>query len=626
MSKLKKLSAQKLAPVRRSSVAMAHSLRGGAGAGLHRDKSKYTRKAKHKRRLNPGPPAGMPEAKWLSSINTMKEDIRANLGAAVRVAQQKHKIFTKTRPNGETYEDSSAWPMAQSALGLIMASSPHAALAEEALLFEDSGEVSDAGKIVKSIMAPVFGDALKDSEVKDLYDTGVVALTEKIDLLRKPAIEAINSGEAALDEEEAEEDDEERKARLIALAKQRGDAELAEGIKRGLIELDDAEEILGGGDEVVEEEEEEEEEVVEEPKRGARAPRTPRTEAQQRRGQERAEQSAESLRVGKEKQQKPAEPTHQRGVPLDLERYVVARRDLAAGPTEAILNQARQDVLLWALDNGDTQVWAKGSCIVTFQSKGSGKSSPQIAAQFAAGWRQGKKSRYSARIFVGVQGHNDIVMKAPSLDEAARRAAAPGNPEQVAESIKMNPRYRRNAKMERVWGSVRFNPFDFKAFGQKASEFGQKAGLAARKAAHHTAILTTRAQIASERSKYRSAFNTLGNTYEDEVKALGRGDRKRADEIRGLLFDVMEGGEKWVPSPSPSVSSLKAEGKGIFGMEKRLRELEATRIENPRMSAPSIAIRLGKPHKVSLPTIQARLGKPHKVSLALPAPTKRKKK
>jgi hypothetical protein len=458
MSNYKKLGGKKLSPVRRSSVAMAHSLRGGAGAGLHRDKSKYTRKSKHKKRLNPGPPAGMPEAKWLSSINTMKEDIRANLGAAIKKAQEKHGIFTKTRPNGEKYEDSSPWPIAQGRLGLIMASSPHAALAEDALIFEDSGEVRPAANIVNSIMSPVFGDALKDEEVRDLYDMGVSALTEKIDMLRAPAIEVITSGEAALEEDEAEEDEEMLKARLIAKAKAAGEEELAEGIKRGLIEIEDAEEMLAG----VEEEEVAggEPEAKTEPtpqKSGARAPRTPRTETQQKRGQERAERSASSLRVGKEKQTIPDEPTRARGVPLELERFIVHRRDIAAGPSADILNRVRSDVLLWALDNGHTQVWAKGSCIATFEASGSGKSSPQIAAQYAAEWRRGKKSRYSARIWVGVQGNSDIVMKADSLEAAARKAAPVGTPEQVAESIKVNPRYRHNAKMERVWGGVRFN-------------------------------------------------------------------------------------------------------------------------------------------------------------------------
>jgi hypothetical protein len=664
MSNYKKLGGKKLSPVRRSSVAMAHSLRGGAGAGLHRDKSKYTRKSKHKKRLNPGPPAGMPEAKWLSSINTMKEDIRANLGAAIKKAQEKHGIFTKTRPNGEKYEDSSPWPIAQGRLGLIMASSPHAALAEDALIFEDSGEVRPAANIVNSIMSPVFGDALKDEEVRDLYDMGVSALTEKIDMLRAPAIEVITSGEAALEEDEAEEDEEMLKARLIAKAKAAGEEELAEGIKRGLIEIEDAEEMLAG----VEEEEVAggEPEVKTEPtpqKSGARAPpRTPRTETQQKRGQERAERSASSLRVGKEKQTIPDEPTRARGVPLELERFIVHRRDIAAGPSADILNRVRSDVLLWALDNGHTQVWAKGSCIATFEASGSGKSSPQIAAQYAAEWRRGKKSRYSARIWVGVQGNSDIVMKADSLEAAARKAAPVGTPEQVAESIKVNPRYRHNAKMERVWGGVRFN------VGYLSADALRRTARREREAEELALLEAESAMREADRRRQRGLTRkikpVLSRAY---LEAKGM-PRRNPAEYPGITLiwrptPGMQGESKFFPAYTdiresvvmaeyreaaeaalktvrankhfPEIEVTLASGLAIkkdlpwleqsakYGVRSTVQASQTTSAirkavglrENPKASLPSISGRMPKPHKVSLPSIY----------IPVTAPKKRKK-
>jgi hypothetical protein len=257
-----------------------------------------------------------------------------------------------------------------------------------------------------------------------------------------------------------------------------------------------------------------------------------------------------------------------------LERFTVARRDLAAGPSPAIIERAKKDVLLWALDNGDTQVWAKGSCIVTFQAKGSGKSSPQIAAQYAVEWRKGKKSRYSARILVGVQGHDDLVVKAESLDAMVRQAAAPGNPEQVAESIKMNPRYRRNAKIEQVWGSVRFNPFDFAGLFGSAKKHGETAVQMAKVAA-------TKAQIAAERSRYRDAYNTLDMTYTEMVEAARRGDKRAEAAEESVLSEVLGLDAGWKGSRKNVLSRLKAGRGGIFALEAQLAELEQRK--NPHL-------------------------------------------
>lgn len=141
-------------------------------------------------------------------------------------------------------------------------------------------------------------------------------------------------------------------------------------------------------------------------------------------------------------------------------RTKTRRRD--ARPPTALLAEAREDILLYYLQDGTTQVWAKGSITETFLPH---KRTPsyKIAARYADKWRglddrgklqQGaKKSRMRSRVLISVEGSGDefsvvspaIAQMAAATAKMAKVKVAPQSMDDVKKAMKLkNPRRRRN--------------------------------------------------------------------------------------------------------------------------------------------------------------------------------------
>lgn len=140
----------------------------------------------------------------------------------------------------------------------------------------------------------------------------------------------------------------------------------------------------------------------------------------------------------------------------DLEpfkRFEATRRS-AVRPSAAVLDATKEDVLLFMLQDRTTQVYAKGAITISFVAPGQGLSSIQKAAQYAKIWRECKKSRYTCRIVVGVEGSDEYLVKAPALEGPASTTtpldlAAVGKAAGIGE--KANPR--RNGRARQVSAS-----------------------------------------------------------------------------------------------------------------------------------------------------------------------------
>jgi hypothetical protein len=142
-------------------------------------------------------------------------------------------------------------------------------------------------------------------------------------------------------------------------------------------------------------------------------------------------------------------------------RSKTRRRDVT--PPTKILAEAQQDVLLYWLTDGSTQVWSKGSLTETFLPF-KRKSSLKIALEYAQSWRglddrgklkpRAKKSRLRSRILVAVQGDSGFEIAAPaiSMAKASREVTKKLDDVNLAQAkkiLKINPRRLTNGSWER---------------------------------------------------------------------------------------------------------------------------------------------------------------------------------
>ena len=138
------------------------------------------------------------------------------------------------------------------------------------------------------------------------------------------------------------------------------------------------------------------------------------------------------------------------------------RRDVK--PPTAVLAEAQEDVLLFWLTDGSTQVWSKGSLTETFLPF-KRKSSLKIAYEYAQSWRgldergklkaRAKKSRLRSRILTAVEGGGDeyeVVADAVREAQASREVTKKLDDVTLAkakEILKINPRRLTNGSWER---------------------------------------------------------------------------------------------------------------------------------------------------------------------------------
>lgn len=137
------------------------------------------------------------------------------------------------------------------------------------------------------------------------------------------------------------------------------------------------------------------------------------------------------------------------------------RRDIK--PPTDVLAEAQQDVLLYWLTDGSTQVWSKGSLTETFLPF-KRKSSLKIAFEYAQSWRglddqgklkpRAKKSRLRSRILTAVQGDKGYEIAAPaiSMATASREVTKKLDDVTLAQAkkiLKINPRRLTNGSWER---------------------------------------------------------------------------------------------------------------------------------------------------------------------------------
>ena len=112
------------------------------------------------------------------------------------------------------------------------------------------------------------------------------------------------------------------------------------------------------------------------------------------------------------------------------EAHLADTRRSDVSPPLKVLADARQDVLLYALKDGTTQVWSKGSITETFlPSKKT--SSVTIAHRYANWWRgldergkireKAKKSRLRSRVLLAVEGRKGVKVIEPSIAQEIGR-------------------------------------------------------------------------------------------------------------------------------------------------------------------------------------------------------------
>ena len=109
------------------------------------------------------------------------------------------------------------------------------------------------------------------------------------------------------------------------------------------------------------------------------------------------------------------------------EQHVSDTRRTDVAPPLKVVADARQDVLLYALKDGTTQVWSKGSITETFLPS---KKTPSVtfAHRYANWWRgldgrgkirdKAKKSRLRSRVLLAVEGKKGVKVIEPSIVES----------------------------------------------------------------------------------------------------------------------------------------------------------------------------------------------------------------
>ena len=244
--------------------------------------------------------------------------------------------------------------------------------------------------------------------------------------------------------------------------------------------------------------------------------------------------------------------------------YIVKTRVRVPGqPSDALMANARGDVLVFRLSDGNAQVWVKGALTLTF-THSRGRSSSKIGALYANEWRkEGGKKREKCRILFAVEGSDDFTVVAPSLAEIA--AAKPRR--EVSAEREIDDLKRMDLRNNPDWQAL------FGRAKKKGAEGAAAAQLAARRAAHDAKVLATKARIAAERQRVRSSYRVLGlslleardGRYQQEMNAL--------DEIMGG-----EVGDSLYPS---AFGSQRRHREGFFAMEDELKALEKSR-PNPK--------------------------------------------
>jgi hypothetical protein len=181
-----------------------------------------------------------------------------------------------------------------------------------------------------------------------------------------------------------------------------------------------------------------------EPAKKARRPATPKQEAVSQdlrealRGSRPAPTSAPTVSS--------PSPRGQRLAGYEDKRASTRRSDVK--PSERVLAEAKSDVLLFTLNDGSTQVWAKGALTETFVSSRQG-ASWQIATRYVKNWITLKpKSRLNCRILFTAEDEPDLLEVI--LESAAARRTATGAAKKVPreqvlaalreEALRKNPR------------------------------------------------------------------------------------------------------------------------------------------------------------------------------------------
>jgi hypothetical protein len=245
------------------------------------------------------------------------------------------------------------------------------------------------------------------------------------------------------------------------------------------------------------------------------------------------------------------------------EQQIVKKRRNDLRPSPALLAAVAKDVLIFELDDGTAQVWPKGTITHTFGPT-RGRSAAKTAVLYARAWREAEgapKSRLKSRI---VYSRFDDADNFVVVEEGQTAAAPVADTRSLAEraaALRNNPFYRHNG-------------FDFGGFfgsaKKKASEGAAAAGLAARKAAHAAKIAAVKASMLAERQRVRSAYSVLGPS----MMEVSHGNKREFDAL-----DYVMGGEQKITGSG--FDAKRRNEEGYFASEKRLRELEATKVTNP---------------------------------------------
>jgi hypothetical protein len=600
--KMKKLESKKLeGPKKRSVEAYAMILRGGAGSGHHGDKSKYTRKPKHKKRYNPEG-GELPTPKQQERVrNSIRDDVSVLLGQLnqqlirspstsgvafqpadlARLREELISFLTKahfsffdkqTDPEGESIE------VIQKAMGL-KEGGPYAALGRNAtamkmiqpqltklsLLLEAARDTAHPAEKVSTdddedeteeVEIESDEDEDEDEDESKEYSDRTRLLYDEI----QPKLEAaglrLSLREFVLKAAEGAGDDATPKE-IFAAARELAQ-ELIKEAKKSKAEAPKPSKpkpskpeapkpsaskktTIGGVEidpEIMKKVAAAEDEDEDEDEEEESTPAPrPRTPS----GHVAAGDLVSRLKAGKVRGELSAEPYMQ---------YAATRRG-SERPPAAMQEQTKKDILLYVLPDRTTQVYVKGSCTHTFNPPGQGRSSVQIALKYADAWRRTggseggmKKSRAATRIFAAVHGDDRLLLKSEALQPATGETVSPMSYEELGkilkvEGVKSNPG---------IYGELYKQGFRFVHRNRRRNGALATIGAFAAGAV---------AGIASQR-----VFNVTGRAYSQVEKGAARIDEQINEHARKTFEKQQAAREKAGASHKAKLQAAAARDKG----------------------------------------------------------------
>ena len=498
--KMRKLAGKKLAgPKKRSMETLAMIERGGAGAGHHRDRSKYSRKAKHKQKVRYNSAEGMPSAKEQERVrNMVRDDVTMLLG-------QLNQKLIRSIPYSRLAYQPNELAKAREDLTTFLVKAHFPFFDKQTMPEEEETEV------VKSILQIAPGKARAELASSSGAMASIKPELDRLSLLLEAARDAAGSGgeEVVEVEEEETEEEQNKDAEKLALIYDRMAEKLEElgaemtmeefgrrlrsiaGASAGMADiLKAAAEVAKSAVQEAKKEAKAEAPKAEAPKAEAprvpRAPRAPRAAApaaapsatiggvaidpkvlarlQAASGEEDEEEETEEVEVKTSSRRTGSGLTEAQGMverlrigkprgELSAEPYMqfVATKRSSERPPADIMAKTAKDILLYVLPDRTTQVYVKGSITFTFEPPGQGRSSVTVAAKYAEAWRRtggtdggAKKSRLGTRIFAAVAGDDRLLLKSEAIKPREGEAVSPMSFDELqkvlkVEGVKQNP-------------------------------------------------------------------------------------------------------------------------------------------------------------------------------------------